>query len=304
MIAAKQNIYRKYLDPRFISRLSNLELRARLVVEGFIAGLHKSPYHGFSVEFAEHRQYMPGDDFKHIDWKVYGKTDRFYVKQFQEETNLKAYMLLDCSASMRYGSHDVSKFQYASYLAAALCYMLVHQRDAAGLITFDERIRSILPARSVTSYLPRLLMEIERTEPAHGTAIVPTLHEMAERIKRRSLIVLFSDLYEENIQAMVQGFKHFRHRKHEMLVFHILDPQEIGFDFQDDAVFQDMESGEKINTQPVHVREAYRKLVREYLTTLKKGCRENNIEYVPLTTDTAFDLALVQYLRKRKKIGG
>lgn len=304
MTANQANIYRKYLDPAYISRISNLELRARLVVEGFIAGLHKSPYHGFSVEFAEHRQYMPGDEIKHIDWKVYGKTDRYFVKQFEEETNLKAYLLLDCSASMGYAGSGVSKFQYASMLAAALAYLMIRQRDAVGLITFDQSIRRILPARSVTSYLPQLITDIDRTQTVNTTAITQTLHELAERIKRRSLIILFSDLFEQNTARLVQGLKHFRHRKHEMIVFHILDRREVQFDFHDDAVFQDLETGEKISTQPVHIRHEYLDLMGKYLTEIKRGCRENNIDYVPLTTDEPFDLALAKYLRKRKNMGG
>ncbi|RMD92311.1 MAG: DUF58 domain-containing protein [Calditrichaeota bacterium] len=300
----KQSIYRKYLDPKVISHLATLDLRARMVVEGFIAGLHKSPYHGFSVEFSEHRQYMPGDDFKHIDWKVYGKTDRFFVKQYEEETNLKAYLLIDASASMVYSSHEVNKFQYATYLAAALTYLMLRQRDAVGLVTFDEKIRKILPARSVSTYLPLILAELEKTQTAHGTAIVPMLHEIAERIKRRSLIMLFSDLYDENTHGLMQGLKHFRHRKHEVIVFHILDPLEVSFDFKQDAIFEDLETRAKISTQPIHIRREYQRLMGEFIQTLKKGCRENNIDYVNLTTTTPFDLALVQYLQKRKRLGG
>ena len=301
-MADSKNIYRKYLDPKKISHLASMDLRARLVVEGFIAGLHKSPYHGFSVEFSEHRQYMPGDDFKHIDWKVYGKTDRFYVKQFEEETNLKAYLLLDCSASMGYSSGEVNKFQYATYLAAALTYLMIRQRDAVGLVSFDEKIRRLLPARSVSTYLSRILTELENTRTANSTAIVPTLHEMAERIKRRGLIMLFSDLFDDNTQGVIQGLKHFRHRNHEVIVFHILDPMEVRFDFRDDAIFQDMETRQKLSTQPVHIRAEYRKMMREFLTGIKKACLENNIDYVPLTTETPFDRALVQYLQKRKRV--
>ncbi len=299
-----RKLYRQYLDPRVISRLSSLDLRARMVVEGFMAGLHKSPYHGFSVEFSEHRQYMPGDDFKYIDWKVYGKTDRFYVKQFEEETNLKAYLLLDGSASMGFKSGEVSKFQYAQYLAAALTYLMLRQRDAVGLVTFAEKIRRLLPARSVSTYLPRILSELDRTETAGTTRIAPMLHEIAERIKRRSLIILFSDLFDEDIDAVIQGLKHFRHRKHEMLVFHILDPAEVDFDFKDDAVFQDMETGARLSTNPIHIQREYRKLMQDFVTRLRRACRENVIDYVPFSTRQPFDLALSQYLRKRKKLGG
>lgn len=303
-MAGESSVYRKYLDPRVVSQLANMELRARLVVEGFMAGLHKSPYHGFSVEFAEHRQYMPGDDIKHVDWKVYGKTDRFYVKQFEEETNLKAYILLDRSASMAYAGKGVSKFEYAACLAAALAYLMIKQRDAAGLITFDEQVRRILPARSVSTYLPVLLKELDSTTPSSGTNIAGTLHSIAERIKRRGLILLFSDLFDPDTQALVQGLKHFRHRKHEVLVFHTLDALETSFAFDDDAIFEDMESGARISTQPVHVRREYQRLLQEFLQTVKRSCREHNIDYVQLTTDTPFDRALTHYLQKRTRIGG
>lgn len=281
-----------------------MELRARLVVEGFMAGLHKSPYHGFSVEFAEHRQYMPGDDIKHVDWKVYGKTDRFYVKQFEEETNLKAFLLIDRSASMGYASNGVSKYQYATYLAAALSYLMIRQRDAVGLVSFDREIHRLLPPRSVPTYLARILQELENTTAANTTNIARTLHNIAERIKRRGLIILFSDLFDENPHELIQGLKHFRHRHHEVLVFHILDAMEQSFAFNNDAIFEDMETGDKISTQPAHVRSEYRKLMREFLDRIKKSCRENNIDYALLSTDSPFDLALTKFLQKRKRIGG
>ncbi len=303
-MADSGKIYRKYLDPRVISRLSRMDLRARLVVEGFMSGLHKSPYHGFSVEFAEHRQYMPGDDIKHIDWKVYGKTDRYYVKQFEEETNLKTYLLIDRSASMGYAGSGISKLQYSTYLAAALTWLLLRQRDAVGLVTFDEKIRKIMPARSVQTYLPELLAELDRSQPASSTDIAATLHEIADRVKRRALIILFSDLFDENTRGIIQGLKHFRHRNHEVIVFQILDPLEVSFAFGDDAVFQDMETEEKMTTQPVHIQRDYRKLLHEFLQTMKKSCRENAIDYQLLQTDTPFDLALVHYLQKRKRLGG
>ncbi len=297
--------YRKYLDPRVISRISRMDLRARLVVEGFMSGLHKSPYHGFSVEFAEHRQYMPGDDIKHIDWKVYGKTDRYYVKQFEEETNLKTYLLIDRSASMGYaGSGEISKLQYSTYLAAALSWLLMRQRDAVGLVTFDDKIRKIMPARSVLTYLPELLTELERSQPASTTNIAATLHEIADRIKRRALIILFSDLFDENRDGIIQGLKHFRHRNHEVIVFQVLDPLEVSFAFGDDAIFQDMETAEKMTTQPVHIQQEYRKLLHAFLENMKKSCLENDIDYQLLQTNMPFDLALVHYLQKRKRLGG
>ncbi|MCZ6819819.1 MAG: DUF58 domain-containing protein [Calditrichaeota bacterium] len=294
---------RKYLNPEILSKLSSMELRARLVVEGFITGLHKSPYHGFSVEFAEHRQYMPGDDIKHIDWKVYGKTDRFYVKQFEEETNLKSYLLLDASASMGYKSNGVSKLEYASYLASALAYLMLRQRDAVGLVTFDEKIRRYLPPRSVTTYLNQILLELDKTKHSAKTDIAGALHQMAERIKRRGLLILFSDLLDDP-QRVMSGLRHFRHNKHEVIVFHILDPLELSFDFKQDAVFKDMEMGEEINTQPWHIMEDYQRQVAQFNKSYKKFCLEHQIEYVSLDTSQNYGRALLEYLQKRKRIGG
>lgn len=294
---------RKYLNPEVVAKLRSMDLRARLVVEGFITGLHKSPYHGFSAEFAEHRQYMPGDEIKHIDWKVYGKTDRFYVKRFEEETNLKSYILLDASASMGYSSKGISKLQYASYLAGALSYLMMQQRDAVGLVTFDEKIRRYLPPRSVTTYLNQILTELDKTESSSKTDLSAALHQMADRIKRRGLIILFSDLLDDP-QKVRSGLRHFRHKKHEVIVFQILDPLELTFEFKQDAVFKDLESGEEINTQPWHIRSEYQQQVNKFINTYKKFCREHQIDYVMLNTKENYDRALFEYLIKRKRIGG
>jgi uncharacterized protein (DUF58 family) len=302
-------LYRKYLHPATISRLANMNLRARLVVEGFITGLHRSPYHGFSVEFAEHRQYMPGDEIRHVDWKVYGKTDRFYVKQFEEETNLKCYILVDQSASMGIAdAGKVSKFDYASYLAAALSYLMIHQRDAVGLMLFNERISRYLPPRSVQSYLTPLLGELENAKPAGAANWTTSLHQIAEQIKRRGLIIVLSDFLPRDLDTepaqMLAGLKHFRHRKHEVLVFQILDPLDYRFDFRDDAIFQDVESGTQLPTQPHHLRAAVQKEIDEYLAWFKRQCRENQIDYTLMDTATDFDRALMQYLLKRKRLVG
>jgi len=295
--------YRKYLKPEVVSQLSRLDLVARLVVEGFMTGLHRSPYHGFSVEFSEYRPYMPGDELRHVDWKVVGRTDRYYVKQFEEETNLKSYLLLDCSKSMGYGSGDLTKLQYATYLSAALTYLLLRQRDAVGLAVFDEKIRKLMPPRSVFSYLSILLREMDNQPSQNQTSLSRTFHELAERIKRRSLIVVFSDLLDDPDQVLT-ALKHFRHQKHEVIVFHILDPMEIHFDFKKDAQFIDMESGEKIQTQPWHIRDAYRDQVQDFISRYKRECREHRIDYVPIETSQPFDTALFHYLAKRKRIGG
>ena len=283
--------------------MSNLNLVARLVVEGFITGLHKSPYHGFSVEFAEHRQYMPGDDIKHIDWKVYGKTDRYFVKQFEEETNLKSYLLLDASASMGYASEKISKLQYGSYVAAALSYLMLKQRDSVGLATFADTMKTYLPPRSINTYLTLILKELSKTQSQAKTNIAATLHQMAERINRRGLIILFSDLFDDPKEVM-SGLKHFRHKKHEVIVFHILDPMERFFNFKQDGMFEDMESGERLPTQPWHIRGDYRRLMSQFIDYYKKECLANRIDYVLLDTSENFDRALMHYLMKRKRIGG
>jgi uncharacterized protein (DUF58 family) len=295
--------YRKYLKPEVVSKLKNMNLRARLVVEGFITGLHRSPYHGFSVEFSEYRQYMPGDEIRHIDWKVYGKTDRFYIKQFEEETNLKCYLLVDVSGSMGYSSHQINKLEYASYLAAALAYLMIEQRDAVGLITFDQKIRKYLPPRSIRSYLPQILRELDQVTCSEITDIANTLHEMAERIHRRGLIVIFSDLYDDPEKVM-SGLKHFRHNKHEVIVFHILDPMEINFDFKRNTLFKDLETSDELLTQPWHIQAEYQNKVKQFIENYKRQCRLNRIDYVLLNSSWDYDIALMEYLNKRKRIGG
>lgn len=292
----------KYLRPEVVAQLSTMELRARLVVEGFITGLHKSPYHGFSVEFTEHRQYMPGDDIKHIDWKAYAKTDRYYIKQFEEETNLKSYLILDASKSMAYASSgNLRKFEYASYIAASLAYLMVEQRDAVGLAVFDERIRTYLPPHATKLYLKQILRELETTEPGNKTGTAVSLHTIAERIKRRGLVVILSDLFDDPAQVTT-AFKHFRHKGNEVIVMQVLDPLERSFAFGTDAVFRDMETKEEVMTQPWHIQRAYQSSFREFIETIKRECRENSIDYLLLDTSTPFDRALFEYLNKRRRI--
>lgn len=292
----------KYLRPDVVAQLANMELRARLVVEGFITGLHKSPYHGFSVEFTEHRQYMPGDDLKHLDWKVYGKTDRFYIKQFEEETNLKSYIVLDASKSMDYASNGcLRKVEYASYLAAALAYLMVEQRDAVGLTVYDENVRLLLPPHATRTYLKQILRELDQLKPSNKTAIASSLHNVAERIKRRGLVIILSDFFDDPAQV-VTAFKHFRHKGNEVIVMQVLDPMERSFAFGADAVFRDLETKEELMTQPWHIQKAYQESMKEFLEFYKRECRENAIDYVLMDTSTPFDKALFEYLNKRKRI--
>jgi len=301
----------KFLDPSVVSRLGSMELKARLIVEGYVAGLHRSPYHGFSVEFAEYRQYMQGDNIKNLDWKVFGKTDRFYVKVYEEETNLRATLLLDKSGSMAFptaadrpktGAGSVDKLTYGALLAASLSYLMIKQQDAVGFCLFDEKVRSMLPHRSVRKHLMYLLGQLENVRPGERTSISPTLHHIAERVHRRGLVILISDLMD-NPDDVLMGLKHFRHRQHEVIVFHILDPREVDLDFSDEVEFQDLESGKKLRAEPAFLKEHYTRDVQEWIRKLDKGCKMHQIDYNLLTTSTPFDQALTSFLGKRLRMG-
>ena len=285
-----------------VAMLDSISMRAKMVVEGYIIGQHRSPYHGFSVEFAEHRSYEPGDEVRHIDWKLYGKTNRLYVKRYEEETNLRAYLILDTSKSMAYTSGSVSKLQYGSYLLAALSYLMISQQDAAGVVLFDESIRSFIPPKSTPSHLNSLLNVLDVESPGADTKIEPVLHEMAERINKRGLVIIISDLFDDPNNIM-NGLKHFRHSKQEVILFHILDRNELEFDFNARTKFVDMESGEEITTDPWHVKSDYKNLIKGLQNYYKRECRLNLIDYVPLFTDDGLDKRLNEYFNKRQKLG-
>jgi uncharacterized protein (DUF58 family) len=291
----------RLLDPHFVSKLARIDLKARLVVEGFLTGLHKSPYHGFSVEFAEHRQYMPGDPLRHLDWKVLAKSDRKYLKQYEEETNLRGSLLIDTSASMGYGSRGITKLDYARQLSAALAYLMLTQNDAVGMFAFAAGRGELIPARSTMGHLRPLLLLLDRLTPGGGTNFASSLHTLAERVTRRGLVVILSDLLDEP-ERISQAIHHFRHRKHEVLVFHILDPLEVSFDFQKEAVYVDLESGERVTTRPQELRGDYRERVRAWREQLRQACVEKRADYVPLTTDQPYDRALLEYLSKRARL--
>ena len=293
---------RKYLEPEMVARLSNMSLRARLVVEGYIIGQHKSPFHGFSVEFAEHRAYGPGDEIRHIDWKLYGKTDRFFVKQYEEETNLHSYILLDTSRSMEYKSNKISKLDYGNYLSAALAYLMINQQDGVGLTLFDNQIQTFIPPRSKPSHVNTILTHLDKTGSGKDTDVGIVLHEMAERIKKRGLIILISDLFDET-ENIINGLKHFRHNKQEIIVFHVMDRKELNFDFSNRTKFKDMETDEQITTEPWKIRKIYQQAIQSYQDELRLRCREQKIDYVPLFTDQNLDLALNEYLKKRQRLG-
>jgi uncharacterized protein (DUF58 family) len=291
----------RLLDPHFVSKLARLDLKARLVVEGFLTGLHRSPYHGFSVEFAEHRQYMPGDPLRHLDWKVLAKSDRKYLKQYEEETNLRSTLLIDTSASMGYGSRGLTKLDYARQLAAALAYLMLTQNDAVGMFAFASGRGEQIPARSTMGHLRPLLLLLDKLAPGGGTDFAASLHSLAERLTRRGLVVILSDLLD-NPESIAQAIHHFRHRKHEVLVFHILDPLEVSFDFEREAVYVDLESGERITTRPQELRGDYREKVGAWREQMRQFCVEKRADYVPLTTDQPYDRALLEYLSKRARL--
>ena len=292
----------QYLSPTLLSKLDNLSLKARMVVEGFIVGLHKSPYHGFSVEFSEHRSYGAGDEIRHIDWKLYGKTDRFFIKQFEEETNLLTHLLVDQSRSMDYSSHDISKLEYAKIMAASLAYLMLKQQDAVGLTLFDSEIRDYVPPRSKSSHLNALFSRMNKIQPGPETAIAPMLHKSAEAIKKRGLIILISDLFDDP-ENVISGLKHFRYKGHEVLVIHVLDPQELDLKFNERTRFKDMETGEEIITEPWHIQKDYQKSIDGFCNYYKSICLKNKMDYVLAKTDMSLDTVLSEYLIKRKRIG-
>jgi uncharacterized protein (DUF58 family) len=292
--------YKKYLNPSVVSKLNSLELKARLVVEGFMVGLHKSPYHGFSVEFTEHRPYMQGDNLKDVDWKVYGKTERFFIKQYEEETNLKSYILLDTSRSMAYASEgNISKLEYASTLVAGLSYLMIKQQDAVGLSLYSDKINQYLPPKSTRAYLQQILKALSDVSPSSKTNTASSLNSIAEKIKRRGLVIIVSDLFDD-VNSILSALKHFRYTKNEVIVFQILDPMERSFAFGKDAIFKDLESEDEITTQPYQIQKAYKEAMNEFIHKIKSECLNANIEYNLIQTSDPFDKALINYIRKRR----
>lgn len=291
-----------FLDPQTLAQLEGLELRARRIVEGYVAGLHRSPYHGFSNEFDEHREYAPGDDLRYVDWKVFGKTDRFYLKQFEEETNLICYLLLDTSESMQYQGPGapMSKLAYGQCAAAALAHLVLHQRDAVGLVTFDQEIRQLIRPSTSPTQLKQLLRVMEQTTAARKTRTGPIFHDLAERLARRGIVVIISDLFDD-VDAMLAGLKHFRHRRHDVIVFHVLDPAEIDFPFQQVTMFKGLEALGDVVTEPRSLRAAYQSEVQSFIKTVRTGCRAQQIDYLTLRTDQPLDTVLTTFLSARKK---
>jgi uncharacterized protein (DUF58 family) len=289
----------KYLDPKTLTKIQGLDLKARLIVEGFISGMHRSPYHGFSVEFAEHREYSPGDDLKHLDWKVLGKTDRLYIKQYEEETNLRSYFLIDTSESMKYASPgNISKLEYASYIAASLAYLLIRQQDSVGMVFFDNSVKKFIPASASPAHLRLLLHELGQVAPEARTDTGMIFHDLAERIKRKGLVVILSDLFDDP-EKLLFGLQHFRHKRHEVIVFQILDEFEMKFPFSGMTLFDGYEGWEELLCDPRSLRKGY---LDEYLAfedRMKRGCRNNKIDFVSVNTHNPLDVVLSAYLANR-----
>ena len=292
---------RKFLRPEIVAQLNSMLLRAKMVVEGSIIGKHRSPYHGFSVEFAEHRSYGFGDEIRHIDWKLFGKTDRLYINRYEEETNLSAHLILDISDSMLYGSKKITKLKYANSLIASLAYLMINQQDATGLVQFSNKINRFILPKSRPSHLNVILSRLNDNLTEPDTKIEPVLHGMAERISKRGLIVLCSDLMD-NPEKIINGLKHFRHKKQEVIVFHIFDRKEFKFDFKSRIKFLDMETKQEIDSEPWHIRDSYTKLVSDLQKYFRRNCRKNLIDYIPVFSDQSLESCIIEYLNKRKKL--
>jgi len=302
MAASTANELTKYLDPKVLSKITRLDLQARLVVEGFISGMHRSPFHGFSVEFASHREYVPGDDIKHIDWKVQAKTDRYYIKQYEQETNLKATFLVDASESMHYG-HDggrdgLNKYRYAATTAASLAFLLLQQQDAVGLAVFDEELRTYIPAVGSPSQIKTFVHALATNEPKAKTSLEPICHSLAEKIARRGIVCVVSDLFTD-IDGLMHGLEHFRHYGHEVMVLHIMDEDELTFPFQGNTMFRGLEDTGRLLVEPRALREGYLAAMESFCHDVQRRCIANRIDYKRISTADHLDAALLAFLAAR-----
>ena len=291
-----------FLTPSDLQRISNLQVFARQVVEGFTTGLHRSPHKGFSVEFKQHRQYVPGDEIRHIDWRVYARSDRYYIREYEEETNLRATLIVDRSGSMEYGvgqPGQVSKFEYATKLAACLSYLMLQQSDGVGLVTFDTEIRRYIPPRSRVSHLRMILNELENGKPGGETELGKVFHDLVPKLHRRGLLIIISDCFGE-VSNFLKALAHFRHARHEILVFQIWHPDELAFQFKGWTQFECMErDGVKHLLDPAILRQAYLANLEKFRTELTRGCRRHKVDLVPFTTDEPYAKALAAYLSRR-----
>jgi uncharacterized protein (DUF58 family) len=291
----------RYLDPKTLDKIKRLDVRARLVVEGFITGQHRSPYNGFAIEFAAHREYSPGDDLRHIDWKVWSKTDRLYIKEYEEETNLKCHLIVDCSKSMRYGEKSGwSKFDYAATAAASLGYLMQQQQDSVGMVLFSNQIDKNLKASSHPSHLKLLLHELEQAEPDNVTDVSDPFLALASQIRQRGMVAIFSDLFIDP-EELGKSLAQFRLRRHEVIVFHVMHHDELDFPFQDNTLFKGMEVEAELHTEPRALRRSYLEAVENYMARVKKVCAVAGIDHVLLDTSKPLDGVLTSYLNFRAK---
>lgn len=289
-----------FLDPKVLASISNLELRARTAVEGFLSGLHKSPHRGFSVEFTDYRHFNPGDDVRHVDWKIYARSGEYFIKQYQDETNVRCHILLDCSASMGYGSDTLTKLEYGCTLAAALSYFMFNQKDAVGLTTFDDKILEYLPARYRRGHLMQILRELAHVKPGKGTDLARPISELAVGLNRKSMAIVISDLLDDEA-AIVNGLQHLRFKGNDVIVFHIMDNAELTFPFEQISDFEDSESHETVAVAPQSMREIYLEEVEKFCGFYRQKCRASGIDYCLLNTAKPLDIALSSYLSKRGK---
>lgn len=307
-VELKNPRYMRWLPGSTTATIMRLEFIAKGIMNGFISGKHKSPKKGFSIEFAEHREYVPGDDLRNLDWTLLAKKDKYYIKQYIEETNLRANILLDASGSMAYAGdaaaefdgRRLSKFEYAQYLAAILAYMFVGQQDAAGLLTFDTKIRDYIPAKSRASQVRQILELIDKTEPGGDTSLAPIFDSIAERIPQRGMVIIISDLFD-NLEAVIKSLHHFRYRRHEVVLFHVMADEEIHFPFDSFVHFRDLEQlDHEIQVDPKSIRASYLDRVRTFLHDAATGCGQMGVDYVAINTKTPFDRALTDYLVRRR----
>lgn len=290
----------RFLAPEVLARITSLELLARTVVEGFISGMHRSPFTGFSTEFAEYRQYMPGDDLRYLDWKLLGRTDRYYIKKYRADTNSQCHILIDASASMRYTTGEITKLQYAQFLGSSLAYLANKQQDAVGLIAFDQEVRTHIPAHSRTGHMRTIFGRMEQIEAGNETRLSEMLHQAAERITRRGIIIVISDFYDEP-EAITEALQHLRFKGNDVIVFQVMDKNELDFEFNEPVLLEDAETVEQIHVLPDVLGDGYRETIRKHLEAVREGCTSNKIDYELLTTDKPLDHALFSFLAKRAR---
>ncbi|MFC1759033.1 DUF58 domain-containing protein [Planctomycetota bacterium] len=289
---------KRFLHPEAISRISRLQLRARYIVEGFLSGMHRSPYFGQSVEFRQHREYAPGDDLRHVDWKVWARQDRLYVKQFEEDTNMRCTLLVDVSNSMKYGNGPLNKYEYACSIAASMAYLILRQNDAVGAVAFDEKIRQIVPVRSKRNHLQAVIDSMNVSTPADKTEVLSIMKSVAEKNSRRGMMILISDLLTD-VDRMVKGLRMLRQRGHDVMVFHIMDDDELDFPFDGPTRFEGMESVDTVNCNPRALRDGYLEAMNTFLEDVRHGCAKNRVEYALIRTSQSLDAALATYLGNR-----